>query len=141
MSAKHDQDPWFVDEDTDQYLATLDLGMPAEDPPNALWARIAASMERVDSRLDEGRWRDFSPGIWFKRLWSKETILLRCEPGAVIPPHEHRVFEHTVVVTGDLIIEGETFGPGDYQGTPPGGIHPQWRTVTGCVVLVHYERA
>jgi len=146
MSGNKDQVPWFVDEETDQYLASLDLAMPAGEPPGALWARIAGSLEgatgaRIDVRLDQGRWREFAPGVMYKRLWGRDTVLLRCAPGAWVPAHEHRTFEHTVVVSGDLVIDDETFGPGDYQGTPAGGTHPNWTTKTGCVVLVHYEAA
>jgi anti-sigma factor ChrR (cupin superfamily) len=144
MSGKKDQAHWFVDEETDQYLATLDLAMPAGEPPAALWAKIAGSMaegESVDVRLEEGRWREFAPGVMYKRLWSRNTLLLRCAPGSVVPEHEHRAYEHTVVVSGDLVIDDKVYGPGDYQGTPAGGTHPLWTTRTGCVVLVHYEAA
>jgi anti-sigma factor ChrR (cupin superfamily) len=144
MSGKKDQAHWFVDEETDQYLATLDLAMPAGEPPAALWAKIAGSMaegENADVRLEEGRWREFAPGVMYKRLWNRNTLLLRCAPGAWVPEHEHRTYEHTVVVSGDLIIDDKVYGPGDYQGTPAGGTHPLWTTRTGCVVLVNYEAA
>lgn len=146
MSGKKDQAHWFVDEETDQYLATLDLAMPAGEPPAALWAKIAGSMaghpaEHAEARLEEGRWREFAPGVTYKPLWSRNTLLLRCAPGAWVPEHEHRAYEHTVVVSGDLIIDDQVYGPGDYQGTPAGGTHPLWTTRTGCVVLVHYEAA
>ena len=48
MSGKKNQPPWFVDEETDQFLAGLDLAMPAEEPPAKLWARIAGGMEGLD---------------------------------------------------------------------------------------------
>jgi anti-sigma factor ChrR (cupin superfamily) len=149
MSANQNQAPWFVDEETDQYLASLDLAMPAGEPPAALWARIAGSLAadtdpdegRIDVRLDQGRWREFAPGVTYKRLWNRNTLLLQCAPGAWVPEHEHTSFEHTVVVSGDLVIDDQVYGPGDYQGTPAGGTHPLWTTRTGCVVLVHYEVA
>jgi anti-sigma factor ChrR (cupin superfamily) len=146
MSGKIHQPPWFIDEETDQHLAGLDLAMPPEDPPAKLWARIAGSMEGLDPantdiRLDEGRWRDYAPGVKYKRLWTRETYLLRCAPGAVVPEHEHRSFEHTVVIAGDLVIDDQAYGAGDYLGTPRGGSHPNWTTKTGCIVLVHYEAA
>lgn len=146
MSGEQDQGPWFVDEETDQYLASLDLAMPAGEPPGALWARIAGSLAggadgRVDMRLNEGRWREFAPGVEYKRLWSRNTLLLRCAPGALVPDHEHRSYEHAVLVSGDLMVDDQVFEPGDYQGTPAGGSHPIWKTRTGCIVLVHYEAA
>jgi anti-sigma factor ChrR (cupin superfamily) len=146
MTRKRDGAPWFIDEETDQYLAGLDLGMPAPDPPGKLWSRIAASLEGADlanttARLSEGRWRDYAPGITVKRLWSRDTYLLKCEPGSMVPDHEHPSFEHTVVVSGELVIDGVVYGPGDYLGTPKGGSHPSWTTKAGCIVLVHYEAA
>lgn len=145
MSGEQNQGPWFVDEETDQYLASLDLAMPADEPPDALWARIAGSLAgdkgHVGMRLNEGRWREFAPGVEYKRLWSKNTLLLRCAPGTSVPDHEHRSYEHAVMVSGDLVIDDQVYGPGDYQGTPPGGTHPIWTTRKGCVVLVHYEAA
>jgi anti-sigma factor ChrR (cupin superfamily) len=146
MTGGKDRAHWFVDEATDQFLAGLDLAMPAEEPPPKLWARIAGGMEGLDlanseDRLADGRWRDYAPGVKFKRLWTRETYLLDCEPGAVVPEHEHRSFEHTVVISGDLVIDGVAYGPGDYLGTPKGGAHPNWTTKTGCIVLVHYEAA
>lgn len=146
MSARKGRGHWFIDEATDQYLAGLDLAMPAGEPPGGLWARIAGSLEGVDGanvevRLEHGRWREFAPGIAYKRLWDRNTVLLRCAPGAWVPEHEHALFEHTVVVSGDLTIGDDVFGPGDYLGTPAGGTHPLWTTRAGCVVLVHYEAA
>ena len=142
MSGKRDQAPWFVDEETDQFLAGLDLAMPSGDPPGRLWTRIARDLEGVDEmRLDEGRWRDYAPGVQYKRLWDRNTVLLRCEPGSWVPEHEHRTFEHTLVVSGDLVIGEESYGSGDYFGTPAGGTHPTWTTKKGCVVLVSYEPA
>ncbi|HEX7947010.1 MAG TPA: cupin domain-containing protein [Phenylobacterium sp.] len=142
MSGKREQPPWFADEETDQLLAGLDLAMPAGEPPRRLWARIAADLEGVDGvRLDAGRWRDYAPGVKYKRMWGRQTFLLRCEPGAWVPEHEHGSYEHTVVISGDLVIDDRSYGPGDYQGTPKGGTHPRWTTRTGCVVLVQYEAA
>lgn len=146
MSGKENQAPWFVDEEVDQHLAALDLAMPAGDPPETLWARIAGDLSaqaggNVDARLDQGRWREFAPGVMYKRLWGRDTVLLRCSPGSWVPAHEHRTFEHTVVISGDLVIDDQSYGPGDYLGTPAGGTHPNWTTKAGCVVLVHYEAA
>lgn len=146
MTGRNDQPPWFVDEETDRLLAGLDLAMPAEEPPARLWARIAGGMEGLDpsfvgERKDDGKWRPYAPGIRVKRLGMPDTYLLEGEPGGVVPDHEHHSFEHTVVISGDLVVDGVSYGPGDYLGTPKGGVHSNWTTRTGCVVLVHYEPA
>lgn len=69
------------------------------------------------------------------------AVLLRCAPGAWAPEHEHRTFEHTVVVAGDLMVDHVAYEPGDYRGTAAGGTHPNCTTKAGCVVLAHYEAA
>lgn len=129
----------------DAVIAELDLAMPPLDPPSGLWARIADDLAPAPRgprvRLAEGRWRTLSAGVQVKRLWGREGFLLRCEPGAVVPPHDHAAFEHATVIAGDLVSEGETFGPGDYLGTPAGGAHEAWTTRTGCIVLVAYAAA
>jgi anti-sigma factor ChrR (cupin superfamily) len=143
MSGSKNQAPWFIDEATDQHLTALDLAMPAGEAPAGLWARIAGDLgrEAADVRVDEGSWREYAPGVTYKRLWGRRTVLLRCSPGAWVPEHEHRSFEHTVVISGDLVIDDRSYGPGDYLGTPAGETHPNWTTRAGCVVLVHYEAA
>jgi len=142
MSGESDQAPWFVDEETDGFLAGLDLAMPAGEAPARLWNRIARDLEGVDGkRLNEGDWREYAPGVEWKRMWDRRTLLLRCRPGSVVPDHEHRAYEHTLVISGDLRIEGLALGPGDYFGTPAGGTHPEWTTRKGCVVLVQYDEA
>jgi anti-sigma factor ChrR (cupin superfamily) len=146
MKTESDRPQWFVDEETDRLLADLDLAMPAHEPPPRLWARIAAGMaaegaDEIRLRFAEGEWRDYAPGIRFKRLWTRETFLLDCQPGSTVPEHEHRSFEHTLVLSGDLVMDGVAYGPGDYLGAPAGRTHALWTTRTGCLVLVHYEPA
>ena len=148
MTAEKDAH-WFIDEEADQALASIDLALPPAEPPERLWARIARDMaapgerasDLVVSRFGEGRWRRIAPGVRMKRLWNSRTILLDCEPGAVVPPHEHRSFEHALVLSGDLVSDEGTFGPGDYHGLPKAALHEGWTTRTGCVVLVQYDAA
>jgi anti-sigma factor ChrR (cupin superfamily) len=144
-----DPEKWFIDEETDQALASIDLALPPAEAPAGLWARIAPDLEAphplaeglMVSRLDEGRWRQLAPGVKMKRMWNKLTWLLRCEPGSTVPAHEHRSFEHALVISGDLVSNLGTYGPGDYHGVPSGGVHDAWTTRTGCLVLIQYEAA
>jgi anti-sigma factor ChrR (cupin superfamily) len=64
------------------------------------------------------------------------TALIRCGPGAVIPPHRHSGVEQTLVVEGDIQIGEIELGPGDYQLADPGSKHPRQYTRGGCLVLV-----
>lgn len=128
----------------EEALSALALAAEPMTPPQDLWAKIAGTLAAPDSRtpvvvqlLPGGRWRRLAPGVRMKRLYERAYIL-QCEPGAVVPDHEHPSFEHAVVISGDLVSEFGTFGPGDYHGVPEGSNHAAWTTRGGCVVMVQY---
>lgn len=63
------------------------------------------------------------------------TFLLKFEPGATYPAHDHPAGEEVFVLEGEV-----TFGPhhlkaGDYLYTPPGGKHAVW-SKQGCVMIL-----
>ena len=62
------------------------------------------------------------------------TFLLRFEPGAKYPYHNHPAGEELFVLSGSCVIEGATLVEGDYLYTPPGWKHSV-RTDTGCTLL------
>ncbi|NSL86983.1 cupin domain-containing protein [Chitinophaga solisilvae] len=62
------------------------------------------------------------------------VILLKFEPGAAYPYHNHPGGEELFVLSGEVILEGHTFAAGDYLYTPPGFKHSV-TSETGCVVL------
>lgn len=63
------------------------------------------------------------------------TILLKFEPGAAYPYHNHPAGEEIYVLNGDVIIEQATLNTGDYLYTPPGFKHSV-TTYTGCTLLL-----
>jgi Uncharacterized conserved protein, contains double-stranded beta-helix domain len=68
-------------------------------------------------------------GVFVKSLRFDEatqrskTILLKFEPGASYPFHNHPAGEELIVLEGEVIIEGEKLVAGDYLYTPPGFKH------------------
>lgn len=137
-------DALFAGDAAEQALASLSLAAPPMEPPSGLWARIEGAMSAAEARIPEGvaigplaagKWRALAPGVEIKPLWGKRTFLIRCEPGAVVPPHRHRSYEHSLILEGD--IEGR-WGKGDYLGNPEGP-HAAWGTRGGCLVLVQYD--
>jgi quercetin dioxygenase-like cupin family protein len=62
------------------------------------------------------------------------TILLRFEPGATYPYHNHPGGEEIFVLSGEAILESVTLSQGDYLYTPPGFKHSV-TTKTGCIML------
>lgn len=62
------------------------------------------------------------------------SILLKFEPGARYPYHDHPAGEEIYVLKGEAIIENMTLSEGDYLYTPPGFKHSV-TTKTGCTML------
>jgi ChrR Cupin-like domain len=94
--------------------------------------------DKVVQPLAEGDWRVCLPGVEMKRMWSSQTFLLRCQPGAVIPHHAHGQIENIVVIMGDLEVGGRILTSGDYHASPSKSLHGDTRTRRGCVFLVQY---
>jgi len=62
------------------------------------------------------------------------TILLKFEPGATYPYHNHPGGEEIFVLSGEAIIENVTLSEGDYLYTPANFKHSV-TTKTGCTML------
>ena len=117
-------------------------------PSNDLFARIAerAGLETPLSgihiaRSDTGLWKTVADGIEIKRLWhsrqsGRSAYMLRMQPGAVMPMHDHHGDEESLVLEGDMQINGVAFGPGDFQVAFAGTKHPLITTRGGCLCFV-----
>ncbi len=64
------------------------------------------------------------------------TILLKFEPGATYPAHNHPGGEEVFVLEGDLKLGKDHLYTGDYLYTSPNGKHAV-RSEGGCIVLVN----
>lgn len=62
------------------------------------------------------------------------TGVLRADPQVHYPLHQHGGMEEILMVSGDLIVEEQVFGPGDYLRSPKGSAHAPW-TELGCRFL------
>jgi quercetin dioxygenase-like cupin family protein len=62
------------------------------------------------------------------------AILLRFEPGAHYPYHNHPAGEEIYVLSGEATLENMTLKTGDYLYTPPGFKHSV-TSKTGCTLL------
>ncbi|MBL0336874.1 MAG: cupin domain-containing protein [Chitinophagaceae bacterium] len=62
------------------------------------------------------------------------TILLKFEPGAAYPYHNHPGGEEIYVVKGEAILENVTLSEGDYLYTPVNFKHSV-TSETGCILL------
>ncbi|MBL9126784.1 MAG: cupin domain-containing protein [Verrucomicrobiales bacterium] len=86
------------------------------------------------------------PGVRYKLLSAgphQQHAILEVElaAGAVYPEHEHVGVEDMYVLTGDLLTEGRTLGPGDSFHADPGTHHTGLRSVGGCTALLIVSQA
>ena len=106
---------------------------------------------------DEGRshhlrpadmpWQDTRfPGCKIKTLLfdpksGLATMLMRMEPGAVLPDHEHVLIEQTYVLEGSLVDKegpdaGIEVGPGEFVWRPAGSRHVAWCPNGGTMIAI-----
>jgi len=100
-------------------------------------------------RVSEMEWQKTRfPGcevktLLFDRQTGLVTALMRFEPGAVLPDHEHVKIEQTYVLEGKLVDkEGPAAGlavnPGEFVWREPGSRHVAW-TPEGGLMLAMFQ--
>ena len=73
-------------------------------------------------------WVERRPGVFWKTLWEDpdgrhKAILMRYEPGAVIPRHRHVGDEQIYVLEGSVADDAGVCIAGNYARRPPGCVH------------------
>jgi len=86
-------------------------------------------------------WIPLGPGESFKPLhfaFDARALLLRLEPGTLVPLHRHLGAVHALNVSGyrKLIEENRIVGPGDYVYEPPGNVD-SWVATGDEPLVVH----
>jgi anti-sigma factor ChrR (cupin superfamily) len=81
------------------------------------------------------------PGVTAKTLFHESpvgntTLLIRMQPGAVIPPHRHAAVEHCYVLEGDLHFGDLVMHTGDYHCAVGDTTHETSHTENGCLLLI-----
>ena len=100
-----------------------------------------APVDFITIRADEGEWQEIVPKIHKKLLHINpvtglESYLLRAEPGAVAPAHDHGHDELCFVLEGEIEFEHVSLKMGDYHFAPKGTLHGEARSHTGAIVLM-----
>lgn len=130
----------------DETAAQMCLEVPSIAPPPELRTRVLDSIfpppEYVVKRGSDGAWLPFGvPGIQMKPLsedpsTGTRTFLLKLNPGATLPPHNHADAEHCFVVEGEVFDHEHSLRAGDYELRLAGSKHAAVSTKTGAVVLI-----
>ena len=84
------------------------------------------------------------PGVDMLVLYRDEVTrgsaaVLRYQPGAEVPSHEHGGFEHVIVLDGEQMDERGRYRKGTLVINPPGTSHRVW-SPGGCLVLIVWQR-
>jgi len=117
------------------------------EPPPELFDRIRSAIRgeaqelpgTTTVRADEGRWERIARGVERKILSTtngRVTYLIRGQPGARLPGHEHDDEEEMYLLEGDLTIGSLTLHAGDYHLASRGAHHPAATTAGGCLLLI-----
>ena len=84
-------------------------------PPPSLYVDVAGRA-----------WVARRTGVHWKILWEegdRRAVLMRYEPGAVIPRHRHLGDEQIWVLEGSVVDDTGTCTAGNYARRPPGCVH------------------
>jgi anti-sigma factor ChrR (cupin superfamily) len=86
------------------------------------------------------------PGIFVKTLMLDKqsgllTALMKMEPGAELPDHEHVLIEQTFVIEGRLVDKegpdaGRSAGPGEFVWRPAGSRHSAYAPEGGLMLAI-----
>ena len=113
----------------------------AQEADPAVAEKPFVSPALLSIRADEGKWRELSPGIEFKKLFVDKTNdlltgLYRLAPGATIEAHRHRGHEQTYILQGDCRVGDLMLGAGDFHCAQAGSTHDTLSTVNGTLLLI-----
>src|SRR5262249_1674176 len=124
-------------------------------PSPSLWDRLVRRITpetgtqpalAAPRRWADAEWKEVASGISRKLLAtdtekSRVAMLVRLAPGAEYVAHRHVGIEDCYVLEGTLIIDDETFYPGDYRRADAGSVdHRTWsETGCSCVVITSFR--
>ncbi len=136
---------------SESVVAALPLAATPVAPPAGMKAKLferigakqpaAAPAKHADLtvvRANDGEWRTVSPGVDIRRLYKKNTMLVRMAPNTWLAEHEHAMAEQCLVLEGTVSSDGVTVGAGDFTYMPAGSHHEPLYSADGCLLLIAY---
>jgi hypothetical protein len=90
-------------------------------------------------RSGEGEWVPApDPGVSYRFLHGKKTVLVRMEPGSRNRSHVHSSNESCLVLEGTVEDGDMKLNAGDFLFMPAGTTHTTSYSETGCLLLIAY---
>jgi quercetin dioxygenase-like cupin family protein len=95
-------------------------------------------------RADDAGWTEVMPKVHAQFVYTDGTAqsyLVRLEPGARAPAHDHPDVEECIVLQGEVrYLGGSTLRAVDYECAPRGTHHSELVSETGALVFLCYAR-
>lgn len=135
----------------DVFDALLDATAPVVPSPERAKSMRDRVLEQVRSAKkavvedfitipnDQGEWAQLTPLAEIKMLRSdvhSRSFLVRMQPGAELPAHEHPAEEECLMLEGEMWIGDIHLRAGDYHVAPKGRPHGNIRSDTGALLFV-----
>jgi quercetin dioxygenase-like cupin family protein len=112
---------------------------------NKLFQRLhAAQPDYLFVHSHEGDWVSIIQGVEVKILRQDadtRSMLIRMAPDTRLPAHAHDLDEESLVLEGEVTVQGVHCNAGDYHFAPAGKDHSQIETTTGCLLFVRGSTA
>lgn len=108
--------------------------------------RAPAPAGTLTLRANEGIWQHYAPGVETKILREEPasnsvTYLVRMQPGARVPVHQHPQVEECLVLEGEVHLGDHVIRRGDWHVALPGSAHDDFWSKTGCLLLIRSATA
>jgi anti-sigma factor ChrR (cupin superfamily) len=105
-----------------------------------VWPDLLALVQEPDQLP----WQAFRDGVEIYSIYGggadePAAALLRYAPGARVPRHEHRGYEHILVLQGEQEDEHGRYPAGSLVINRPGSQHSV-TSASGCIVLIIWHR-
>lgn len=137
----------------DELMQALEPIEPPAERADALRAKVLNQVKqesgnRLDDlltvRADEGIWIPVGRGVRMKQLHVDKhnrtrSFLLRLEPGASLPAHQHLADEECIVLEGEARLGEVTVRAGDYHLAPRGVPHGVVSSDTGALLFLRAD--
>jgi len=123
-------------------VAQLAESLDAVTPPAGVKRKILSAVALPNTvRANEGKWTNIAPGVRLKKLSADRArntvmVLMEMQPGAAVPPHEHRHAEDSYIIRGSARLGGLTLFAGDFHHVEAGSRHDSIVSDDGCLALL-----
>ncbi len=141
-SGNEKKSPILDDEVTVAIANKIIPTIPAPEVAQRIKAKLMKSIENNKLRFifaKQSKWNEVYPGVKVKLLREEnntKSMMVEMAENSIIPEHIHTQNEESLVLKGDVYIEGILCIEGDYHFAPTGSHHQPITTKNGCTLLV-----